>query len=51
MSDMDQMARQFLDALDHGDLPSLSWLWQQADDRPELGQMLGERMEEAAREI
>ena len=51
MTDMDQMARRFLDALDHGDLPSLSWLWQQADEQPELGQMFAEMMEEAAREI
>jgi hypothetical protein len=45
------MAQKFLNALDHGDLPSLSWLWQQADERPELGQMFAEMMEEAAREI
>jgi hypothetical protein len=51
MTDMDRMAQKFLDALDHGDLPSLSWLWQQADEQPELGKIFAEMMEEAAREI
>ncbi|HLW66661.1 MAG TPA: hypothetical protein VKS79_15205 [Gemmataceae bacterium] len=51
MTDMDLMARKFLHALDHGDLPSLSWLWQQAGEQPELGQLFAEMMEEAARAI
>ncbi|HEV3146080.1 MAG TPA: hypothetical protein VGZ47_19490 [Gemmataceae bacterium] len=51
MTEIDLKARQFLDALDHGDLQSLSWLWQQASEQPELGQLFAEMMEEAAREI
>jgi hypothetical protein len=47
----DQLAEQFLDALDHGDLQTLTWLWQQAVERPELGQLFAEMIEEVAREM
>jgi hypothetical protein len=51
MTDTDRLTERFLEALDNGDLQTLQYLWQQGCEQPELGRLLAEMIEEAAREL